>query len=53
MWRRIRLIPFTQTFEGGRKDNGLLSKLKAEAPGILNWAIEGCRFWRKEGLERT
>ena len=51
MWRRIRLIPFTQIFEGERKDKGLLEKLKAEAPGILNWVIEGCRLWRKEGLE--
>lgn len=51
MWRRIRLIPFLQKFEGAQKDPALLDKLKAEAPGILNWAIEGCLQWQKEGLD--
>ena len=51
MWRRIRLIPFQRKFEGGQKDDGLLDKLKAEASGILNWAIEGCLAWQKEGLK--
>jgi putative DNA primase/helicase len=51
MWRRIRLIPFQHTFEGNQADKLLLEKLKAEAPGILNWAIEGCLVWQREGLE--
>jgi len=51
MWRRIRMIPFLQKFEGAQKDPTLLEKLKAEAPGILNWAIEGCLRWQHEGLE--
>jgi putative DNA primase/helicase len=51
MWRRIRLIPFLQRFEGRQKDDGLPDKLKAEAPGILNWAIEGCLAWQRDRLE--
>lgn len=51
MWRRIRLIPFVQKFEGAKNDPTLLDKLKGEAPGILNWAIEGCLRWQKEGLD--
>ena len=50
MWRRIRLIPFLHKFEGRQADNGLLEKLKAEASGILNWLIEGCLAWQKDGL---
>jgi putative DNA primase/helicase len=50
-WRRVHLIPFLQSFEG-REDRGLLGKLTAEAPGILNWALEGCLKWQKEGLRQ-
>jgi len=50
MWRRIRLIPFTQTFNGKGKDESLSDKLKAEASGILNWAIAGCVAWQQDGL---
>jgi putative DNA primase/helicase len=47
MWRRVKLIPFNQTFN---VDPTLLPTLMSELPGIFNWAIEGCRQWRREGL---
>lgn len=50
IWRRIHLIPFTVTIPPSEQDRGLLSKLKAEAPGILVWALEGCLTWQQEGL---
>lgn len=50
IWRRIRLIPFTVTILDDRKDKQLSEKLKAEMPGILNWAINGCLRWQNEGL---
>lgn len=50
IWRRIRLIPFNVKFCGSRRDKNLADKLKQELPGILNWAIEGCLEWQKEGL---
>jgi putative DNA primase/helicase len=50
IWRRIRLIPFTQNFDG-REDRTLEATLKSELPGILNWALEGLKLWQSEGLE--
>ena len=49
IWRRIRLIPFLQNFEG-KADRELVSKLKTELPGILNWALIGLREWKQYGL---
>jgi putative DNA primase/helicase len=49
IWRRIRVIPFMQSFEG-RADKGLIMKLRNELPGILNWALEGLRKWQETGL---
>lgn len=49
IWRRIVLIPFTQNFEG-REDKNLADDLRGELPGILNWAAQGLRRWRSDGL---
>ncbi len=51
VWRRIRLIPFTVTIQDGDKDKSLASKLRAEYPGILAWAMRGCREWLEHGLD--
>ena len=32
------------------QDKGLGTKLKAERSGILNWLIEGCLEWQRDGL---
>jgi putative DNA primase/helicase len=50
IWRRIRLIPFNQNFEGEKGDKSLTSKLLTELPGILNWALEGLMEWKEHGL---
>jgi putative DNA primase/helicase len=50
IWRRIRLIPFNVCIPASEQDKTLPDKLKAELPGILNWAIAGCLAWQKEGL---
>lgn len=52
IWRRIRLIPFNQQFKGNKRDAELPEKLKAELPGILAWAVQGCLDWRRNGLGR-
>jgi putative DNA primase/helicase len=49
-WRRVKLIPFTQKFEGARKDLSLDDKLSAELPGILAWLVRGATEWYAEGL---
>lgn len=51
IWRRMRLIPFERTIAPEHRDDGLPSKLAAELPGILNWAIQGCQEWLAEGLK--
>jgi putative DNA primase/helicase len=50
VWRRIKLVPFTVTIPEKEKDKNLLDKLKAEWPGILAWAVQGCLLWQQEGL---
>ncbi len=59
IWDRVRLIPFnvripdatdTSVPEDQRADPLLLGKLKAELPGILAWAVEGCNLWQRERL---
>lgn len=50
IWRRIRLIPFTVTIPQHERDEALAEKLLAELPGILNWALAGCRDWLQHGL---
>ena len=48
-WRRVRLIPFLRRFtEDGDQD--LPTKLEAELPGILAWAVRGALAWQAEGL---
>lgn len=51
IWRRMRLIPFTRTFTEKERDPDLLEKLKAEAPHILAWMVEGCVEWQQLGLK--
>ena len=48
--RRFNLVPFTITIPAGERDPDLCEKLKAQWPGILAWAIEGCLAWQREGL---
>ena len=50
IWRRIRLIPFAVTIPEEKQDRELAAKLKQEKAGILNWIIEGCLNWQREGL---
>jgi putative DNA primase/helicase len=49
-WRRVRLVPFNVVIPEKDRDPNLLKKLKAEAAGILAWAVEGCIAWQREGL---
>lgn len=53
MARRVRLIPFEVRIADEQVDPRLREKLRAELPGILNWAIEGCRAWLRSGTIQT
>lgn len=57
LWKRLLLIPFTQSFVNNPKlenehkaDPYLADKLKAEGPGILAWLVHGCLQWQQKGL---
>ena len=50
IWRRIHLVPFEVTIPKEQQDPNLAEKLRAELPGILNWAIAGCQNWYKNRL---
>ncbi len=50
MRRRLHLVPFGAYFPEGKRDPKLIEKLQAELDGIMQWAIEGCLAWQREGL---
>jgi putative DNA primase/helicase len=50
--RRVHLVPFTVTIPPEERDLKLGEKLRAEWPQILQWAINGCLAWQREGLNQ-
>jgi P4 family phage/plasmid primase-like protien len=50
IWSRIKLIPFNVFIPPTERDRRLPQKLRAEASGILNWLVEGCLAWQRDGL---
>jgi putative DNA primase/helicase len=50
IWDRVIFVPFLRYFADHERDKGLREKLQSEAPGILNWMIEGCLEWQRIGL---
>jgi len=51
IWRRIKLIPFTERIPEEKQDKHLELKLREEASGILNWLLEGIENWKQERLK--
>lgn len=49
IWRRPKLIPFTESIPKEEQDPCLKDKLIEELPGILAWAVRGCIKWQTEG----
>lgn len=50
IWRRLLLVPWDVTVPEAERDTALGAKLRAEAPGILRWCLEGFRAWHAQGL---
>lgn len=48
IWRRVRTIPMNN--EVVEEIKGLSKQLQQESDGILNWALEGLREYRRIGL---
>jgi putative DNA primase/helicase len=51
-WRRVRVIPLGIKIPRKERDQKLSEKLRDEWPGILAWAVRGCRKWQVEGLSQ-
>jgi P4 family phage/plasmid primase-like protien len=49
--RRFHLIPWLVTIPKNEQNKKLSDDLKAEWPGILQWMIDGCLAWQKQGLK--
>jgi putative DNA primase/helicase len=50
IWDRMKLIPFTQRFDGRKADPKLPEKLREELSGVLTWAVMGAVSWHNDGL---
>ncbi|MCZ2150869.1 MAG: phage/plasmid primase, P4 family [Bryobacterales bacterium] len=52
LWNRLKLIPFDVTIprEQQKPRHEVTAIFQAEFPGILNWAVQGCLAWQREGL---
>ncbi|MEX0280123.1 MAG: phage/plasmid primase, P4 family [Arenibacterium sp.] len=48
---RVVLVPYTVTIPPEKRDKALPDKLRAEAPAILRWAIDGALQWQQRGLD--
>jgi len=51
--RRLHLVPFTFTVPPEKQDPNLQEALLKERDGILQWAINGCLDWQKNGLKKA
>jgi putative DNA primase/helicase len=50
--RRLVVIPFDWKVPDIGRVGDMAEQLKAELPGILAWAVDGCRRWRLSGLQQ-
>jgi len=53
IWQRLVVIPMDNVVPASEADMNLTNKLKAEINGILNWAIDGYRMYKKHGLRKS
>lgn len=51
IWRRVLLVPFDVQISKERRNPKLVDELFKEAPGILNWLIEGLKEYLEIGLQ--
>lgn len=52
IWRRVHLVPFVARVEEADQVKDLADIVAyLELPGVLRWAVEGCRQWQEVGLD--
>lgn len=54
IWNRIHLVPFDVCIPKSEQipRTVLMERIKAERSGMLNWIIEGCLRWQRDGLKK-
>ncbi|MBZ5658841.1 MAG: bifunctional DNA primase/polymerase [Acidobacteriia bacterium] len=52
-WRRVKMIPWNFRVHANHRDEQLKSKLRREAPGILNWMLRGLQRYVDAGYKMT
>lgn len=50
IWRRLMIVPFNVQIPKAERDPLIVNRMMAEAPGILNWLVEGARAYLEAGL---
>jgi putative DNA primase/helicase len=50
IWRRLMIVPFNVQIPKAERDPLIVQRMMAEAPGILNWLVEGARAYLEAGL---
>ena len=51
IWRRLKLVNFSQQFEGRNRVGNIKEQLYAEAEGILAWLVGGAVEYYKNGIQ--
>lgn len=50
IWRRLMIVPFNVQIPKAERDPLIVQRMMQEAPGIMNWLIEGARSYLEAGL---
>jgi putative DNA primase/helicase len=50
IWRRLMIVPFDVQIPKAERDPLIVQRMLAEAPGILNWLVEGAVSYLEGGL---
>jgi putative DNA primase/helicase len=50
IWRRMNIIPFTETIATPRPMQDIIAEFHSELEGILAWAVQGAVAWYAHGL---
>ncbi len=51
IWRRFVLIPWPVSIPPEQRDPLLRERITEEAPGLLNWLLQGCIAWNRDRLQ--
>jgi putative DNA primase/helicase len=51
IWDRVLVVPFNVRIPDAEKELNYFERhLRAELPGVLRWAVQGCLDWQHDGL---